>query len=323
MNIARDPRITVVRPIELKPEEWLPLHQLHLGGGRTFSGTIYLWPNAGNRNDFKTASVHISANLADLRIGGREKPGTIYLYPRRTDILNDSAPTAKMDAKEGIELGGNNIVGRLRLYYRDPAKLTAEVYAGNMTLGGAGIPGSIQVKDANGRLSIYLSGQDGGSIQVRDANGRVSIHLSGQDGDIILQNADCAEDFAIDEDDSIEPGTVLVVEEEDKLKQSEKAYDKKVAGVVSGAGDLKPGIVLGRNKSEEKRLPVALMGRVYCKVDAEKTPIDVGDLLTTSDTPGHAMKASDPLKAFGAVIGKALRGLKEGRGLLPILVALQ
>ena len=51
--------------------------------------------------------------------------------------------------------------------------------------------------------------------------------------------------------------------------------------------------------------------------------IEIGDLLTTSPTPGHAMKADDPLKAFGTVIGKALRPLAAGQGLLPILIALQ
>jgi hypothetical protein len=68
---------------------------------------------------------------------------------------------------------------------------------------------------------------------------------------------------------------------------------------------------------------VALTGKVYCKVDTQYSPIDVGDLLTTSPSPGHAMKASDPSQAFGAVIGKALRSLNEGKGLIPILVALQ
>jgi hypothetical protein len=68
---------------------------------------------------------------------------------------------------------------------------------------------------------------------------------------------------------------------------------------------------------------VALVGKVYCKVDAQYGPIEVGDLLTTSPTLGHAMKASDPLKAFGAVIGKALRPLLAGQGLIPILIALQ
>lgn len=65
------------------------------------------------------------------------------------------------------------------------------------------------------------------------------------------------------------------------------------------------------------------MGKVYCKVDAQFSPIEVGDLLTTSFTAGHAMKAYDPIKAFGAVIGKALRPLEGGKGLIPILIALQ
>jgi hypothetical protein len=66
-----------------------------------------------------------------------------------------------------------------------------------------------------------------------------------------------------------------------------------------------------------------LLGKVFCKVDAQYGAVEVGDLLTTSPTPGHAMKASDPAKAFGAVIGKALRPLTEGHSLIPILIALQ
>jgi len=62
---------------------------------------------------------------------------------------------------------------------------------------------------------------------------------------------------------------------------------------------------------------------VFCKADATGGPIEVGDLLTTSGTPGHAMKASDPLQAFGAVIGKAMGSLRDGKGLIPILVTLQ
>jgi hypothetical protein len=66
-----------------------------------------------------------------------------------------------------------------------------------------------------------------------------------------------------------------------------------------------------------------LVGRVYCKVDSQYARIQVGDLLTTSSTPGYAMKADDPAKAFGAIVGKALKPLETGRGLIPILVALQ
>ena len=65
------------------------------------------------------------------------------------------------------------------------------------------------------------------------------------------------------------------------------------------------------------------MGKVYCKMDARHTSIEIGDLLTTSATKGYAMKADDPLKAFGAVIGKALGSIKDGVGMIPVLVALQ
>jgi hypothetical protein len=63
--------------------------------------------------------------------------------------------------------------------------------------------------------------------------------------------------------------------------------------------------------------------KAYCKVDEQYGTITVGDLLTTPSTPGHAMKAQDPIKAFGSVIGKGLRPLSRGQRLIPILVALQ
>lgn len=152
-----------------------------------------------------------------------------------------------------------------------------------------------------------------------DINGNIKVT-----GDVILTgSADCAEDFDIIDAESIEPGTVMVIDDEGALRASEQAYDRRVAGVISGAGDLRPGIMLDRQSERANRLPLALTGKVYCKVDAKYSSIEVGDLLTTSLTPGHAMKADDPAKAFGAVIGKALNPIKTGRGLIPILIALQ
>jgi hypothetical protein len=92
--------------------------------------------------------------------------------------------------------------------------------------------------------------------------------------------------------------------------------------VISGAANLRPGIVLGTGGAGERR-PVALAGKVCCWADAAYAPIDVGDLLTSSPTPGHAMKAADRAESFGAVLGKALGPLSHGTALIPILVALQ
>jgi hypothetical protein len=115
----------------------------------------------------------------------------------------------------------------------------------------------------------------------------------------------------------------MVIDSEGALRPSDQAYDKRVAGVISGAGNYKPGLILDKQASSNNRMPIALMGKVYCKADASYGAIEVGDLLTTSPTLGHAMKANDPLKAFGSVIGKALRPSDEGQGLIPILIALQ
>ena len=150
-----------------------------------------------------------------------------------------------------------------------------------------------------------------------------TIHMDGNSGDILLLNADCAEEFDIVETDNLEAGAVTVLNEEGILQQCVEAYDKKVTGVISGAGDYKPGIVLDKKPSRKNRMPVALMGKVYCKVDAQFGSIEIGDLLTTSQTPGHAMKASDPKRAFGSVIGKALGSLDHGANMIPVLVALQ
>jgi hypothetical protein len=154
-------------------------------------------------------------------------------------------------------------------------------------------------------------------------SGQTTIHMDATQGDISLLRADCAEDFDVSGAEEIEPGTVMVIDDGGGLKASEQAYDKRVAGVISGAEGHKPGIILDRQESQADRMPMALIGKVYCKVDARYSPIEVGDLLTTSSTPGHAMKATDPLKAFGAVLGKALQRLARGQGLLPVLVSLQ
>jgi hypothetical protein len=143
--------------------------------------------------------------------------------------------------------------------------------------------------------------------------------------DITLSNSDCAEEFDL-EDSSVgepPPGSVMVIGDEGSVRMSASAYDKRVAGVISGAGPFKPGITLGRRDSDRRRPAIALVGKVFCKVDTVNGPIRVGDLLTTSSTPGHGMKATDPLRSFGAVIGKALGGLERGRGMVPILVVLQ
>jgi hypothetical protein len=183
-----------------------------------------------------------------------------------------------------------------------------------------------------GGYGLWATSQTGtaghfeGSLEVNgDINHTGAFNLTGNltvSGDIWM-HADFAEDFSVQAKEPVEPGTVMVLGQDGLLRSCEKGYDRKVVGVISGAGDYRPALVLDRQKSAQGRSPVSLVGKVYCKVDAEYGPVEVGDLLATSPTPGYAMKVSNPTLAFGAVLGKALGSLDSGRGLIPILVSLQ
>lgn len=135
---------------------------------------------------------------------------------------------------------------------------------------------------------------------------------------------DVAEPFEIS-GSAIPKGAVLIIDDQNpgSLKPSAEPYDTRVAGIVSGANGINPGIALHQEGVMDKGENVALSGRVYALADAGPAPIRPGDLLTTSSTPGHAMKATDPARAQGAILGKAMGSLKEGKGLVLVLVTLQ
>jgi hypothetical protein len=187
---------------------------------------------------------------------------------------------------------------------------------------GPGVSGT-----SNGSVGVDAKTQSGpAALRAVHAGGGNAGYFEGNvvvTGDITLPTADCAEDFNIGAELLLEPGTVVVLGQEGALFPSLKAYDKRVAGVISGAGEYRPGIILDKQETRSERQPVSLLGKVFCKVDAEYGAIEAGDQLTTSPTPGHAMKAADQARAFGSVIGKALRSFSDGKGLIPILIALQ
>ena len=141
----------------------------------------------------------------------------------------------------------------------------------------------------------------------------------------ILGGGDLAEPFSVEDTANVEPGTVMVIDPDHpgQLKISESAYDRKVAGIISGAGGLNPGLMLGSDCTLPTKTLVALTGRVYCKAEAISNSIEPGDLLTTSTISGHAMKAADRQASHGAILGKAMSPLKEGKGHVLVLVNLQ
>lgn len=226
--------------------------------------------------------------------------------------------TYEYDEKYHFRYANNHdLIGAIGFAVNYPDYNTASVVSSgttSATAGGEFTPQLIAIFTSDGKVGIGTRSPHA-KLEVDG-----DIHVT---GDVVLENADCAEDFNIADAETAEPGTVMVIDGIGGLRASRQAYDKRVAGVISGAGDLRPGITLDKQPGSESRLPVALVGKVNCKVDASYGPIEVGDLLTTSPTPGCAMKADDPNRAFGSVIGKSLGTLSKGQGLIPILIALQ
>jgi hypothetical protein len=161
---------------------------------------------------------------------------------------------------------------------------------------------------SNHPLNLFVN--DGGAALRIDTDNTVSLQVL-----TITGGADIAEPFPMTTEE-IPKGAVVTIDEDHpgQLKMSESAYDTRVAGIISGANGIKPGVSLHQQGALEGTDNVALSGRVYALADASEAPIKPGDLLTTSATPGHCMKVTDHAKAQGTIIGKAMSTLKEGKG---------
>lgn len=181
---------------------------------------------------------------------------------------------------------------------------------------GRNIDGPVLAGWSGGALGTASGGER--AALTWDTTGEVKVKVL-----TITGGADVAEPF--DMPAQIEPGSVVVIDPDrpGQLKLADEPYDSRVAGVVSGAGGVQPGLALRQEGQLDSGRNVALTGRVYVLADAAESPIRPGDLMTTSTTPGHAMKALDRARTPGAVLGKAMTRLESGRGLVLVLVTLQ
>ena len=276
--------------------------------------------------------------------------GTLYYNNAAVTGLQGTAPTLttrfsiNKDGEVGIgisdALAGLHVRGKSVLVDNTSGFGDVSLTATASTIGGL-----VELRNNTNIRTVALRAGDGSGVsgELIFYNNTGNVSTLELDGDYaatgrsriivdelqIRGGADFAEYFDIAAVASATPeaGVLVCIDEKNagKLVVSDKAYDTKVAGVISGANGIKPGMMMGHKGTiANGEHPVAITGRVYVKAEALNTSIAPGDLLTTSSIPGHAMKATDRKKTPGAIIGKAMSNLKKGeKGMVLVLLGIQ
>jgi hypothetical protein len=296
--------------------------------------------NLQDSNDFFFQSSHrIQSAHGDLNFfhGYRQPPANPFEFPKYVYV-------PRMTIKDSGNVGIGNIYPNHQLSIGRGPTWTRNGWGGSVELENASAIAwkanaagqRFGMGHTNSGFYFFRTTSDPGTTGA-PAVYDMSISDTGVVSVRVLQitgGADFAENFDVNapasagaaETAKVEPGMVVSIDPASpgRLALTTQAYDRRVAGIISGAGGVKPGMTMSQEGTlAHGQLPVALSGRVYCQVDASFGAIEPGDLLTTSSTPGHAMKVTDAAKAQGAIIGKAMTSLKEGKGLVLVLVTLQ
>lgn len=283
------------------------------GGGDSFwqqSGTTihYNGGNVGIGTDSPGALLHLNSNLgAQLRI-------------------SRAGAEASSDLQRTGTWPGGSALGTLR-YLDSAGAVQGEIRVINQSIS----PPRPSMRILVGGSTV-MSLRDSGNVGIGTLSPADTLHVNGTTRTRVMRitgGSDLAERFDVGGIGAIrpEPGMVVSIDPEQpgRLVVSSLAYDRTVAGIISGAGGINSGMIMGQEDSiADGALPVALTGRVYALVDTSNGPVRPGDLLTTSSIPGHATVVGDASRAHGAVLGKAMTPLAAGeRGLVLVLVSLQ
>jgi hypothetical protein len=174
--------------------------------------------------------------------------------------------------------------------------------------------------------NIYYNG---GNLGIGTSSPTSPIDINGQGAMNCLKirgGCDLSERAIVSPGTDVRAGLILVIDplNPNMLKLPDGAYDRKVAGVISGANNYPQGIILS-NSDNTNGVPIALVGNVYVWCESVTAPINVGDMITTSGLfKGMGMKAKDMSKSYGAIIGKAMENLPGKKtGYIKVKICLQ
>jgi len=338
IQVESDPEMTDRQPIYPVPYAWSLRPGARIEG--TSDGSILTVQNSGNGQGIHGYTQHGYAGVEGMSADwyGVWGQGLFGVFGLTFDSSNARGVYGRAGSDTGTTYG---VYGKAQSpdgyggYFVNEATFGGHgVYAQSMGPGGAGSALWAQANHENG-IAMWGHNSSTDSTLVLSNSGTgdlIKAFISGGELRFRVDNAgnvygdgnysSPASDFAemLPAVGGLEAGDVLAVDPDGKLIRSTAAYQPTVVGVYSTA----PGFVGGSGDDVDltDKIPLAVVGVVPVKASAENGPIQPGDLLVASATPGHAMKAS-PNPPIGTVIGKALEGLDKGTGVIRILVMLQ
>ncbi len=293
-----------------------PASQLHISGGE--------WDLTNTEGDFKIGNSAMRLKIGVALGGGGAGDARIRAQGGTSRLMIGSGTDDTVTIVGG-RVGIENLTPAATLDVTGDIKASGGISAATAVLnGGTTINGGVSI---NGGTSI-----NGGLLVNGDVTVTGKLNAPTKNGCV-------ADRFVYRDTQPLERGDVVIVSPKPALHRygpddmiplvevqlTNESHDARVCGIVhvpTLEDDQNPGIDTTQLAGAHIGLMVTLGAYAYCKVDAGPGPIEAGDLLTTSNTPGYAQKWKGGRKT-GAVIAKALAALKKDRGVIPVLVSHQ
>jgi hypothetical protein len=266
-------------------------------------GTSNVWVDQSDPTTFASITTGQIVNANANGVGNIGAIGSSFGNVFASFFIGDGSQLTGLP--EGYT--DSNVTALLSSFGSNTITTTGNISGGNLATAGSVNAVTISATgNVSGGNLITAGLASVSSITKTGSNGVGNIGSASSTFNVVFARAtsalyaDLAEMYASDFDYT--PGTVVIFGGAAEITQSTESHDTRVAGVVS----TNPAFLMNSTISNQLELPVALTGRVPCRVQG---PVRKGDLVVSGTEPGTAQRLVSWQP--GCVIGKCLETIED------------